>query len=161
MKDYLQDNDYLAIVDNLIQTPMVQELDHYTQHHYKSRLDHVISVSYQSYRLAKWLDLDAQAVARAGILHDLFYYDWRETKFELGNHAFIHPRVALRNAEKLTHVTGLEQDIILHHMYPSGYGGGMPQSAEAWLVDLVDDWLAVKEGVTGFSQSLLLKLKRV
>ena len=48
------------------------------------------------------MHLDYRSVARAGLLHDLFYYDWRTTKFDLGTHALIHPRVALRNAEKLT-----------------------------------------------------------
>ena len=38
------------------------------------------------------------------------------TIFNLGTHAFIHPRVALRNAEKLTPLNK-EKDIILKHMF--------------------------------------------
>ena len=38
---------------------------------------------------------------RAGLLHDLFYYDWRTTKFDEGSHAYVHPRIAAKNAEKL------------------------------------------------------------
>ena len=152
--DYQHDDAYLAIVSDLLVTPQVQLLNNYVQHHFKSRLDHSLAVSYVSYKLALKYGLDAVSVARAGLVHDLFYYDWRETSFELGSHSFIHPRVALRNAEKIMSLTSLEKDIILHHMFPSG--GGLPQSREAWLVNFVDDWLAVREGVLGF----VLKFKR-
>ena len=50
-----------------------------------------------------------KATARAGLLHDLFYYDWRVTKFDRGTHAWIHPRIAVRNAEKLTVLTPREK----------------------------------------------------
>lgn len=96
------DPEYLALVSDLLAKEPVQRLANYTQHHHSNRLDHSISVSYNSYLVAKKLGLNTRATARGGLLHDLFYYDWRTTKFNLGSHAFIHPRVALRNAEKLT-----------------------------------------------------------
>lgn len=86
--------------------------------------------------------------ARAGLLHDLFYYDWRTTKFNLGSHAFIHPRVALRNAEKLTELTPMEKDIILKHMW--GATAALPKYRESVIVSLVDD----KEAVTEFFSPL-------
>jgi Predicted HD superfamily hydrolase len=94
------DPEYLALVSDLLAQEPVQRLANYTQHHHSNRLDHSISVSYNSYLIAKKLHLNTRATARGGLLHDLFYYDWRTTKFNLGSHAFIHPRVALRNAEK-------------------------------------------------------------
>ena len=100
--EWQNDQEYVNIVGDLIDQPAVQKLGNYIQHHYQSRLQHSIAVSYDSYRIAKKLGLDYKSTARAGLLHDLFYYDWRTTKFDLGTHAFIHPRVALRNAEKLT-----------------------------------------------------------
>ena len=93
--EWRQDGEYVALVSDLLEQPAVQKLANYTQHHHSNRLQHSIAVSYDSYRLAKRLNLDYQATARAGLLHDLFYYDWRTTKFDLGTHAFIHPRVAL------------------------------------------------------------------
>ena len=95
------DPEYLALVSDLLAKEPVQRLANYTQHHHSNRLDHSISVSYNSYLVAKKLGLNTRATARGGLLHDLFYYDWRTTKFNLGSHAFIHPRVALRNDEKL------------------------------------------------------------
>lgn len=60
---------------------------------------------------------ERSCLARAGLLHDLFYYDWRVTKFSLGTHAYVHPRIALRNAEKLTDLSAMEKDIIIKHMW--------------------------------------------
>ena len=39
--------------------------------------EHLIKVSYKSYKIAKKLDLDYVSVARAGLLHD-FYLDGNE-----------------------------------------------------------------------------------
>ena len=141
MEDWQQDKIYRSMVDDLLAHPQVQLLKNYVQHHHSDRLTHSIAVSYMSYRLALRWGLNAKAVARAGILHDLFFYDWRTTKFELGTHAFIHPRVAFRNAEKITALSPMEKDIILKHMW--GATAARPHYRESLLVDLVDDWVAL------------------
>lgn len=146
--DWRQDSEYVALVSDLLAKPEVQKLANYTQHHHSNRLDHSISVSYDSYLIAKKHHLNVRATARAGLLHDLFYYDWRTTKFNLGSHAFIHPRVALRNAEKLTELTPMEKDIILKHMW--GATAALPKYRESVIVSLVDD----KEAVTEFFSPL-------
>ena len=48
-----QDQEYLNLVSDLLNTKEVQKLDEYTQHHNYTRLQHSISVSYQSYLIAK------------------------------------------------------------------------------------------------------------
>ena len=141
--EWRQDGEYVALVSDLLEQPAVQKLANYTQHHHSNRLQHSIAVSYDSYRLAKRLNLDYQATARAGLLHDLFYYDWRTTKFDLGTHAFIHPRVALRNAEKITSLSNKEKDIILKHMF--GATVAVPRYWESLIVSLVDDYVAEQE----------------
>ncbi|MCD5423157.1 HD domain-containing protein [Limosilactobacillus fermentum] len=141
--EWRQDGEYVALVSDLLEQPVVQKLANYTQHHHSNRLQHSIAVSYDSYRLAKRLNLDYQATARAGLLHDLFYYDWRTTKFDLGTHAFIHPRVALRNAEKITSLSNKEKDIILKHMF--GATVAVPRYWESLIVSLVDDYEAEQE----------------
>lgn len=143
MQDWQRDTAYYNIVKDLLAHPQVQELANYTQHHHSDRLTHSIAVSYVSYKWALRLGLNATAVARAGILHDLFFYDWRTTKFELGTHAFIHPRVSLRNAEKITQLSPMEKDIILKHMW--GATATLPHYRESFLLDLVDDYMAVAE----------------
>ena len=93
-----------------------------------------------------------RAIARAGLLHDLFYYDWRKTKFDLGTHAFIHPRIALRNAEKLTELSPMEKDIIIKHMW--GATVGLPKYKESFVVSLVDDYAAMDEVVVPWMHKL-------
>ncbi|GKT02539.1 HD domain-containing protein [Furfurilactobacillus entadae] len=141
--EWKQDAEYVALVSDLLARPEVQRLADFTQHHNSTRLEHCLSVSFDSYQIAKRRGWDYQAVARAGLLHDLFYYDWRTTKFDLGTHAFIHPRVSLRNAEKLTELSDLEKDIILKHMF--GLTMALPKYKESLLVSLVDDYEAVHE----------------
>lgn len=141
--EWKSDAQYVAIVKDLLAQPAVQKLANYTQHHHSNRLQHSIAVSYDSYRLAKRMHLDYRSIARAGLLHDLFYYDWRTTKFDLGSHAFIHPRVALRNAEKLTNLNAKERDIILKHMF--GATLALPKYMESLIVSLVDDYEAEHE----------------
>lgn len=138
-----QDQDYLNIVDDLLQHDEVQQLVQYTQHHFSNRLRHSISVSYQSYTIAKKIGADAEATARAGLLHDMFYYDWRVTKFEEGSHAYVHPRIALQNARKITHISDKEADIIVKHMF--GATIALPKYRESWIVSIVDDFAAVNE----------------
>ncbi|WP_409022666.1 HD domain-containing protein [Dellaglioa sp. P0083] len=140
---YLDDELYMSYVGDLLAKPEVQRLSEYTQHHFSTRLEHSISVSYDSYRIAKRLHLNAKATARAGLLHDLFYYDWRTTKFDRGTHAWIHPRIAIRNAEKLTTLSDLEKDIIMKHMW--GATVAPPKYPEGYIVTMVDKYEATSE----------------
>ncbi|WP_288658251.1 HD domain-containing protein [uncultured Limosilactobacillus sp.] len=154
MNEWRNDQEYVSIVSDLLAQPAVKKLANYTQHHHSNRLQHSIAVSYDSYKIAKRLHLDYRSVARAGLLHDLFYYDWRTTKFDLGTHAFIHPRVALRNAEKITLLNKMEKDIILKHMF--GATLAVPRYPESLIVSLVDDFEAEHE----FFSPLRAKLRR-
>ena len=157
MKDNIWRNDeeYMSYVGSLLETKEVQKLANYTQHHFSTRLEHVITVSYVSYRIAKTLGWNAKAVARAGLLHDLFYYDWRTTKFDRGTHAWIHPRIAVRNAEKLTKLSDLEKDIIIKHMW--GATLCPPKYKEGYIVTIVDKYSAKAE----YSEHLVQKVEKL
>ncbi len=156
--EWRTDKEYVALVEDLLSQPAVQKLANYTQHHHSDRLQHSIAVSYDSYRIAKRLHLDYASTARAGLLHDLFYYDWRTTKFNLGTHAFIHPRVALRNAEKLTSLNAKEKDIILKHMF--GATLAVPRYLESLIVSLVDDYEAEQEFFGPIKQRVHRQVRR-
>jgi uncharacterized protein len=138
-----KDEEYCSYVNDLLATDEVKKLADYTQHMHSTRLEHCIDVSYKSYLLAKKWGGDARATARAGLLHDLFYYDWRETKFDEGTHAYMHPRIAVKNAEKITDLSDLERDIILKHMW--GATITPPKYKEGYIVTMVDKYCAVKE----------------
>ena len=82
-------------------------------------------------------------------MHDFFYYDWRETKFNKG-HAWVHPRIAVRNARKLTTLNKREEDIILKHMW--GATIAPPRYKEGYIVTMVDKYWAIKEAMTPLRQ---------
>ena len=75
-----------------------------------------------SYDLDQFVDTvhnhvsDTKDVYKRQLLHDLFYYDWRQVKFNK-SHAWVHPRIAVRNAKKITSLNKKEEDIILKHMW--------------------------------------------
>ena len=56
------------------------------------------SVSYYSFLICRRMGWDYRSAARAGLLHDLYFYDWRTKKYIRSGHASWHPRVALDNA---------------------------------------------------------------
>ncbi|MGC6767892.1 HD domain-containing protein [Enterococcus sp. LJL128] len=145
---WTEDKEYMSYVEDLLATEEVQRLGNYIQHVNSTRLEHSISVSYYSYKLAKKWNGDARATARAGLLHDLFYYDWRTTKFDEGSHAYMHPRIAARNAEKITELSDLERDIIIKHMW--GATIAPPKYKESYIVTMVDKYCAIKEASIPF-----------
>jgi len=116
-------------------------------HHDSSIFRHALRVSFQSYRLGKFLHLDARAMARGGLLHDFFLYDWRNHDLpELARekfHGLEHPRIALENTSKHFTTTALERDIIVKHMWPLTWLP--PRHLESFLVGCVDKLVALRE----------------
>lgn len=153
-----EDEEYMSYVEDLLATDAVKKLANYTQHVHSTRLEHSLSVSYYSYKLAKKWGGNAKATARAGLLHDLFYYDWRTTKFDEGTHAYIHPRIAVKNAEKITDLSDLERDIILKHMW--GATIAPPKYKESYIVTFADKYCAVKEAAQPMTASMKQKWQR-
>lgn len=156
-KKWQNDKEYLELIEDLLNHEMVQKLEKFTHHKVTNRLAHSLSVSYCSYVWAKRFKLNTRAIARAGLLHDLFFYDG-ENKNEVGGkgHNYEHPRIALENAQKLTELTHLEQDIILKHM--CGATKDIPKYAESWIVTLMDKQCAMAEVTTGVIDFISHKL---
>lgn len=150
-----QDQDYMALIADLIENKDLLKMDDITHHHYTTRLTHSIFVSYVSYRIAKKMNLNVRAVARAGLLHD-FFHEGREeiAAMELGSHNCVHPKIAVENAEKITPLNELERDIILKHMFLCSKVG-MPRYKESMIVTCVDKYCAIYE----VSQPLRAKTK--
>ncbi|MDO1605585.1 hydrolase [Lactobacillus sp. YT155] len=159
--DWHKDQQYIALVADLLIKPEVSKLENITQHINSNRLEHSIMVSYKSYKIGKKLHLDYRAMARAGLLHDMFYYDWRTTKFSDGSHAYVHPRIALKNAREITKLSKKEEDIIVKHMW--GATIAPPRYVESAIVSFVDDQCAIVEAASPYFkqkyQNMKLKLK--
>ncbi|MGB3160858.1 MAG: HD domain-containing protein [Carnobacterium sp.] len=154
-----QDIEYVALIEDLLDREEVKKLNEYTQHHFTTRLEHSISVSYLSYCIAKRYGLNARSTARAGLLHDLFYHDWRTTKFDEGTHAYVHPRIACENAKKITDLSELECDIIIKHMWLATVA--LPKYKESYIVTFVDKYCAVKEVAVPLSGKVHSRMKNM
>ena len=139
------DEGYRAAVQDLWDHWAVQSMEKYCQHGTTTCLRHCVRVSYLSYRYCLDRGLDARAAARGGLLHDLFLYDWHTYRRKKGErlHGFEHPRKALRNALSLFDLTPVEEDIILHHMWPLTLT--MPSTPEARVVMMFDKYVSLLE----------------
>ncbi|HBI48207.1 MAG TPA: hypothetical protein DDX93_05765 [Smithella sp.] len=128
-------------------------------HHTSSIYDHVMDVSYFSYRACKFMKLDYRSAARGALLHDFFLYDWRNhnvpdlpaEKF----HGIEHPKIALANARKYFTLNEIEEDIIRKHMWPLTLVP--PKYKESFIVSFADTYLASKEFVNNFKRNKGLK----
>ena len=85
-KKYENDPEYLACVQDILDNPVFQSMDQFIQHGQTTCKTHCIQVSYMSYRICRSRNWDYVAVARAGLLHDLFLYDWHTHAKETGEH---------------------------------------------------------------------------
>lgn len=139
------DKEYMSYVEDLLQQPEVRQLREYNHHYYNNRLNHSIAVSYYSYLVAKQVNADARAVARAGLLHDLYFYHREEAKEILNGHSHnaSHPQIALKNAEHLTELSDIERDIIVSHMW--GATRRRPKYKESYIVTLMDKYCAISD----------------
>lgn len=144
--------EFHSIIEDILYHPEFLKLKD-IKHHSSNIYDHLVSVSFMAYKFAKKMNLDYEAAARGGLLHDFFLYDWREHKknnrFSLkNNHGLLHPKVALDNAKKYFEVSKKEEDIIVKHMWPKCFG--VPKYKESYVVTMVDKILAVKEYLSEF-----------
>ena len=98
------------------------------------------------------------------MLHDLFLYDWRHSKKKLnleGLHAFVHPKIALRNASELFLLNDKEKDIILKHMWPVTFFS-LPKYRESYIITFTDKLSALKSFYEYYNlDSRMLKIKTI
>lgn len=107
-------------IKDLLYHPAVQQMKDYPHHGRTNCYDHCRHVSYFNYKWCRALNLDCRSAARAGMLHDLFLYDWHTHGKETGEklHGLTHPAAAFENARKYFKLNHMERDIILNHMWP-------------------------------------------
>lgn len=150
--------EFHSIISDIITNETVQKMKNFRQHYETSTYEHCFQVAYISYKISKKLGLDYKASARAGMLHDLFLYDWRNSKKLLnlkGFHAFIHPKIALENASKLFNLSKKEKDIIVKHMWPVTLS--LPRYPESFLITIVDKYSALQESFLFYNKFLTKK----
>lgn len=144
--------EFYNIISDLIKNPKVKEMQNYRQHYTTNCYEHCLKVAYYSYLLCKKYNLDYTSAARAGMLHDLFLYDWRKKNPDRkGLHGFRHPRIALNNALEIYDLNKKEQDIILKHMWPLTII--LPKYKESYIISCVDKYCAITESIEYYKKN--------
>lgn len=135
----------------------VQKMKDYKQHYETTCYEHCRNVAYYSYLICRKYNLDYISAARAGMLHDLFLYNWRvKQDGRKGLHAFTHPKAALENASKLFDLNDKECDIILKHMWPVTFK--LPKYPESYVITFVDKYCALQESVKAYKSRRKLQV---
>lgn len=156
----LTELDYYDLVSDILENSMVQELKNYRHHISTNRFQHCLNVSYYNYLVCRFFHLDVESAARAGMLHDLYYYDtktYRRSNCEL-SHAKNHPDVAVSNAGELFSLNSTEEDIITRHMWP--LTKGRPHSKEGYVIVFVDKYCAALELIAPKMRTAMEKMRR-
>jgi len=153
------EKEYYEITKDIFKHEEFNNLKDYF-HHNSSIYEHVKEVAYFSYRICKYLKLDYRSAARGALLHDYFFYNWRDhdephlhrKKF----HGIEHPKIALHNAKKSFSLNKIEEDIIKKHMWPLTVMP--PRYKESFIVSFADKYLSSKEFVDEFKKRINKRL---
>lgn len=134
--------EYYKIIRPILLEAEMQKRRAYPHHINESVYAHVVRVSYDCYRIGKFLHMDYKSLAIAGLLHDFYESPWqykKEKKPFLQKHAFTHAKEAVENSKKIFGkkiVTPKIESIMITHMFP--INRRIPRNKEAWLLTLID-----------------------
>lgn len=137
------DTEFLSIIKDIVENPVVQEMKKYRQHCDTDCFEHCYMASYYCYSICKKTKLDYKSAARGAMLHDLFLYDWRKKQDRKGLHAFTHGKCACNNAMELFELNEIEKDMIIKHMWP--VTPIPPRYMEGFILTIVDKHCTLKE----------------
>ena len=150
-------SEFEEIIFDIVSNDTVKQMEKYKQHYNTNCFEHCKNVAFYSFLICKKLHFDYISAARAGMLHDLFLYDWRKRENgRKGFHAFTHPQTAYNNAIKLFDLSDLEKDIILKHMWPVTIK--LPKYKESYVITLTDKYCAIKESIEAYKSMKRIQL---
>lgn len=134
-----------TILEQVIAAGRFEQEHQYRQHGVTTLFEHSVNVASESIRLARLLHLktDEESLIRGALLHDYYLYDWHDSTSAPPLHGIQHPYIALENAKQDFLLTEIEQDIIVHHMFPLTLLP--PMHREAWIVCAADKYCALCE----------------
>lgn len=144
-RDLSKVDDYYGCVSDLLDDKAVLSLSEFRHHIGTTRFQHSLNVSYYNFLMCRFFHLDVRAAARAGLLHDLFFYNRKTHKKIESSHAAEHANIAFYNASQMFPINELEGDMIINHMWPMT--PHLPRHRETFVITLVDKFCAVAEVV--------------
>ncbi|MCF2555700.1 HD domain-containing protein [Faecalicatena contorta] len=138
--------DFYKEIEDIARHPVVLRMKLYPHHGNTNCYQHCMNVAYYNYQWCRFLHLDARSAARAGMLHDLFLYDWHTHARKTGDHfhGLTHPDTACQNACKFFELNSVEKDIIRNHMWPVTFYR-LPRTKEGWITTITDKYCGACE----------------
>ena len=153
---------YYMLVADILEHADVQALKQFRHHHYTTRFQHSLNVSYYNYLLCRFFHWDAVSAARAGLLHDLYFYETadydRSNSPDQKSHSAHHPEVAMQNAAVRFALNPRERDMIEKHMWPLTHR--MPHYKESYAITFVDKYAAMPEFFGLGARYMLARFRR-
>ncbi len=137
LKDkYNKNSDFMAVAGPILDTPIVKSMEKYRHHGHVNCLEHSVDVAFVAYRLGSLFKLDRDVLIKAGLLHDLYLYDWHVKGDRKGLHGMTHASLSLNNALKVFDLDRKTRDAISCHMWP--LNPKPPKYKESWLLMIAD-----------------------
>ena len=140
--------DNVRAYKDMLNNKHIQHMKEYKQHGDISTYDHsvnVLNVAYAWAKRYKFTDEQIHNIIVGAMLHDFYLYDWHTGRIRSdGIHGFIHPKKALKNANKLFKLNAKQKNIIKSHMFPMTLLSA-PKCKEAWVVMMADKYCAIIE----------------
>ncbi len=150
-KKNLYELPFYACISDILENEEIQKLGNYKHHIYTTRLQHSLNVSYYNYVVCSFFHWNAVSAARAGLMHDMFYYDRKDSEHK--SHCAKHPEIAVQNAREQFYIDQLESDIIEKHMWPISIKR-VPKYKESYVIVFVDKYCAILEFLSPKYQKL-------
>lgn len=137
--------DFHECIVDIEKHPVVQQMKKYPHHGNTNCYQHCLKVAYYNYLICNIFGLRAREAARAGMLHDLFLYDWHTHAKKTGAHfhGLTHPKTAMENAQKNFQLSEVEKDMVLKHMWPLTIIP--PRYPESFVICLIDKYCCICE----------------
>ena len=142
------DNEYLNIVDKILNNGEFLKRKQYKHHGKISVFDHSLRVSVLAYKFSKkFKKMDYKSVAIGTLLHDFYYNPWTENKEKkpfFKKHGFVHAKEALENSKQIfpEYMNEKIEDIIEKHMFPLNIR--IPKYKETWVIILIDKLVSLE-----------------
>lgn len=157
-----KNSEYYTLVSDLLESDIVRSMEGFIHHGKTTCFQHCLNVSYYNYKICKLFNLNQRAGARAGLLHDLFLYDWHTYKPAEGErlHGFTHAHTSLMNVKKYFYVSALESDIIEKHMFPLNLFS-LPKYRETLVIVFTDKLCGAMEVIFNLASRLNGAVKKI
>jgi len=127
---------------------LILQMQKYRQHGDTNTYVHCCNVACIAVKIAVFFRVKEYKICNiiiGAMLHDFYLYDYHgQRKRSNGWHAFVHPKIALQNAQLYFKLNKRQKNIIKSHMFPSTIWV-LPLYAESWIVNISDKYCTIRE----------------